>query len=395
MPDPRQMSGMWMPSGDLPDGTVSVRVIRDALTNNLPGVAVELHGAGDVRRSVTGADGRAMFPGVPAGSTVHAVAVVNGERLESSPIEVPAKGGVRTLLVASGGTGAAPTPAAGASSGSSAGTSPAGSTSNARGLAALSLGTNSRVATEFSDDLLQVFYLLEIVNRSSEPVSPGALVFDMPSGAAGTTVLEGSTPKATARGARVTVAGPFPPGVTPLQIGFRIETFGSDLTLEARFPLPMEMVAIAAQKVGDMRIVSPRIARTQEVPLDAQTFVMGSGPRLEAGAPLILRLSGLPHHTRTGVYVALGLVAAIVACAAWIGWAPGRTSATAARRAVLEQRRDQGLSALAALEEQHRAGTLDGARYASRRASLIAQLERVYGELDAGGGPAGGRGVAA
>jgi hypothetical protein len=40
------------------------------------------------------------------------------------------------------------------------------------------------------------------------------------------------------------------------------------------------------------------------------------------------------------------------------------------------------LADLVRLENQQRAGGIDAARYASRRAELFDQLERVYGELD-------------
>ncbi len=206
MPDPSQMNGLSMPTPDLPNGTVSVRVIRGQLTNNLQGVTVDLIGAGEPRHGQTGADGRALFSGVPAGSTVHAVAVVRDERRESQPFEVPAQGGIRTILVFSETSGASPGAAAPA-----AGVPPAaGATS---GTAALSIGGSSRVAAEFNDDTLQVFYLLEIVNHGQTPVSPAtALVFDMPTGAEGTTVLEGSTRQANAKGPRVTVTGPVSAG---------------------------------------------------------------------------------------------------------------------------------------------------------------------------------------
>ena len=106
MPDPRAMHGQAIPAGELPAGSVTVRVVRESVGNNLPGVPVELHGAGDVRRATTGADGRAQFASVPPGSRVHADAVVDGERLESSTFEVPGAGGVRTILVAGLGLGA-------------------------------------------------------------------------------------------------------------------------------------------------------------------------------------------------------------------------------------------------------------------------------------------------
>ena len=113
MPDPRAMSGHSMPAPELPDGTVTVRVVRDEMTNNIVGASVELHGAGAVRREPTGADGRALFTGVPAGARVHALAVVEGQRLESRPFDMPATGGVRTLLVAASAGAAPATPPSG------------------------------------------------------------------------------------------------------------------------------------------------------------------------------------------------------------------------------------------------------------------------------------------
>ena len=373
MPDPRSMSGMAMPTADLPDGTVSVRVVRGQMSNNLAGVSVELHGAGANRTATTGEDGRAQFTGLPVGAQVHAHAVVDGESLQTNDFEVPASGGVRTLLVFTDRGGAAtaePMP-------------PAGGGPAAPGL---SIGGNSRIALEFREDVLQVFYLFQILNRSAEPITPpSALIFDMPRGAEGTALLDGATPQANARGSRVTVTGPFPPGATELPIAFRLDAFGSQLRIEQYLPLPYEMPAIAIQKVGDMRVASPQIARTQEAPIETSVFIMGTGPRLEAGQPFVLELENVPHQSRTAVYVALGLAGAIVMLAAWLAVKPGRPDAAAGRRRALEARRDADLATLAALDRDHRAGRVEGSRYAARRAELVGRLERIYGELDAGG----------
>jgi len=388
MPDPSQMNGLSMPTPDLPNGTVSVRVIRGQLTNNLQGAAVDLIGAGEPRHGQTGADGRALFAAVPAGSTVHAVATVNGERRESQPFEVPAQGGVRTILVFSETTSA---PGSGDASPPAAGSPAQGATAST---ATLSIGGNSRVATEFSDDTLQVFYLLEIVNRGPTAVSPSsALVFDMPTGAEGTTVLEGSTRQANAKGPRVTVTGPFPPGVTPLQIGIRLESFGRDLTLNTTFPLPMDLVAVAVQRLGPMSLKSPQLTRTTETALGGQPFIMGTGPGIPVGTALSLQLSGLPAHDRTGEYVALGLAIGIVVFGIWFSIVPSGDTAETSRRHTLEARRDEGLAALAALERDRASGSVVSGRYEPRRAALMAQLERIYGELDGQSGPAGGRGI--
>ena len=89
MPDPRQMSGVPLPTADLPVGTITVRVIRGSLSNPLPGQRVEI--TGDAQASgTTNESGRAEFPNLRPGATIKAIAVVDGEKLESQQIQVPA-----------------------------------------------------------------------------------------------------------------------------------------------------------------------------------------------------------------------------------------------------------------------------------------------------------------
>src|SRR5687768_7279738 len=60
MPDPKQMSGVPLPTTDLPAGTVTVRVVRGALSNLVTGQAVELVGDASAKGTTDGA-GRAEF----------------------------------------------------------------------------------------------------------------------------------------------------------------------------------------------------------------------------------------------------------------------------------------------------------------------------------------------
>src|SRR5881227_3857162 len=117
MPDPKQMSGIPRPVADLPDRTISVRLIRGALSNNITDFPVELHVGSTVKTVKTDESGRAQFAGLTAGLTVKAVAVVDGERLESQEFPVPERGGVRLMLVATdkskGATPSSTTPVAG------------------------------------------------------------------------------------------------------------------------------------------------------------------------------------------------------------------------------------------------------------------------------------------
>ena len=100
MPDPKQMAGIPRPVTDLPNGTVSVRLIRGQLSNNITNFPVELHVGSQVRTTKTDDAGRAEFGNLPSGATIKAVAVVDGERLESEEFPAPAQGGIRLMLVA-------------------------------------------------------------------------------------------------------------------------------------------------------------------------------------------------------------------------------------------------------------------------------------------------------
>ena len=79
-------------SNELPSGSVSVRVIRGSLTNNIAGQPVELHVGDKVQTAKTDEEGRAQFDKLPAGASLKAVTVVDGERLESQVFPAPAHG---------------------------------------------------------------------------------------------------------------------------------------------------------------------------------------------------------------------------------------------------------------------------------------------------------------
>src|SRR5690242_10018753 len=100
MPDPKQMAGIPRPVTDLPDASISVRLIRGQLSNNIASHLVELHYAnGRVLKVNTDEAGRAQFDKLAPG-VVKATADVDGEHLESQDFEVPKQGGIRLMLVA-------------------------------------------------------------------------------------------------------------------------------------------------------------------------------------------------------------------------------------------------------------------------------------------------------
>jgi len=371
-PDVSQMSGRPLPSGDLPDRTVSVRIVRGSLANNVQGHDVDLLVGGTPRRVQTDANGRAIFTDLPAGATVQATTTLDGARLESQAFEVPAKGGVRLVLVGSAG-GVAPPPPPSPHGGF-------GETSS------LTIAGQSRIIVEQGDDSLELFYLFDIVNAGSAPVDSGPVTIEMPTGAVGTTILEGSTPQATAKGPRVVVTAPFQPGPTQVQIAYRLPYAGPSATVTQVFPIALDRVALIAEKTGDIKLQSSQLADQREMPVDGRAFIAARGPGVAAGQALTFELTGLPHHSRMPRTVAIALALVVLAVGGWaatrrVPGAPTPPSAGATRTA-LESRRDRLLEEMVALEDRQRRRAISSDDYIRRREALMQDLEQVYQALE-------------
>ena len=103
---------------------------------------------------------------------------------------------------------------------------------------------------------------------------------------------------------------------------------------------------------------------------------------MAAGQTMTLELTGFPHRPEWPRNVALGLTLLVLTAGGVAAFRrrpaePGRTQ-TDRLRAV----RDRLLTDLAALDARHAADRTPDARYGSERARLVAQLERVYAQLD-------------
>ena len=389
MPDPKQMSGIPRPVNDLPDRTVSVRLIRGQLSNNITNFPVELHIGGQVRTVKTDEGGRAEFGNLPAGQSVKAVAVVDGERLESQEFPAPASGGIRLMLVATerAGTGVAgsterpPSPVSEPSAPAVAGS--------------VVIGSQSRVIIAPGEDVVAVYYLLDVLNNARVPVNPpSGFSLEMPAGAVGTTLLEGTSPNASVSGRQVTVKGPFAPGPTLVQIACNVPVSAASLEVTQRFPAALEQLSVFVKKSGDLKLLSPQLASQQDMPVSGETFIAASGGAVAAGQPITLTLDGLPHHSFVPRWIALALAGAIVAVGIWAGVRPSSSPDThAAERKRLTARREKLFGELVRLESDHRAGKVGDGKYGTRREEIVIALERVYGALDSdetGPGPAEG-----
>jgi hypothetical protein len=376
MPDAKAMSGIPRPDPSVAAGTVSVRLVRGQISNNIVGHPVEFIVGGKTQTVTTNDTGHAVVNGLAPGTLVRAAATVDGERLESQDFELPAESGILMLLVATD-KGAAAQMAKDAVPGT------------------VTLGGQSRVITQFEDEVLQVYYLFDIVNGGQAPVKAGPFVFDLPDGAQNATVLQESAPNAVAKGATIVVSGPFAPGVTSIQVAYSLPP-AARVAIRQRLPIAMSQVAVMVEKVGGLTIASPQMTTIREGSDGAKAFVMGTGPALKAGDTLSIDVNGLPYQPTWPRNAALALAVIALLAGGWAAVRTGGRSAEAAGRQQLELRREDVFAQVAKLDERRHAGQVTDEAFEARRHELVTELERIYGELDTEApGPRGDQGLAA
>ena len=369
MPDPSAIAGTPLPAPELATGTVTVRVVKERMGNNVADQDVTLT-IGPAKRTLkTDAQGRAQFSGLTPGDTVQATTIVDGETLTSQEFAVPGNGGVRVALI----SGIAAAKAAEKSAAEAAAKEPARP-------GAVEIGPESRIILEYQDDNLTIFYLLEIVNNARTPIDIGGpLLIQLPTGAAGASMMQGSSPRASALGDMLTITGPFAPGKTIAQVGFSLPQAKQSMAIEQKWPVALAQVFVGIEKIGNMQVSSPQLTDTREMNSDGQPFIMATGPRLNAGDTLVLNLTGLPAHSNLQRNVALATAVVIFSIGAWFAVSPGK--AHAAQDAKLNAHREKLLNDIVSLERKRRQKPLSDADDA-RLQRLTTELERVIAELD-------------
>ena len=371
MPDPKQMSGTPLPAADVPAGTVTIRVIRGQMTNVLKGQTVTLTGAGAPKAQQTDDTGHATFSGLAPGTRVQASVTVDGETIDSQPFDVPQAGGVRMVLVATDPDAAKKA----AEDQALAQSAPIQGT--------VVLGADSRFVIEVGDEGLNVFNIFQLVNTARRPVqTDGPLVFTLPDGARGASMIEGSTQNAAVVKQTVVVNGPFPPGPTTVQFAYTLPMDADTIRIQERLPVQMTQFTLLAQKLGAMTVSSPQMSEHRDMEADGQSYVVGQGPAIAPGTTVTLTLSGVPHPATWPRDLALALSAALLLWGAWATFRVRESDEQKARRAKLHAKREKLFAELAATEQQHRAGAIDAQRYDARRRDLLAALEAVYEQLD-------------
>lgn len=371
MPDPSAIAGTPLPAPELPDRTVTVRVVRERMGNNVAGQDVTLRVGGETRRGKTDAQGRAQFDGIAPGTLVQASTTIDGETLTSQEFPAAAQGGIRVALIAGIAAAAAQEKAA----------ADAAAKEPARP-GVVEIGPESRIILEYQDDNLTVFYLLEIVNNARTPIDIGGpLLITLPTGVAGASVMQGSAPNVSVGGDTLTITGPFAPGKTIAQVGFSLPQAGQTHTIRQTWPAALAQVFVGVEKIGNMQISSPQFTDSREMVSEGTPFIMATGGRLNAGDTLVLNLTGLPAHSKTPRNLALLFAALIFGAGAWFALSPAR--AHAALEAKLQAKREKLMTEIVALERKRRQKPLSGADE-GRLERATRELERVIAELDRG-----------
>lgn len=368
MPDARQMSGVPLPAGDLANGTVTVRVVRERMGNNVPNQEVTLATPDGNVSGVTDAEGRAEFTSVTPGAKVTASTTIDGEVLRSQEFTVPTAGGVRVALVA----GAAKAAEAEAAANAAAAAQPARP-------GAVVFGPDTRIVLEFQNDDPTFFYIFSVVNNARTPVAPASpLALTLPDAAEQASLVSGPPGLARLDDGVLHLSGPFPPGQTAFQVAFRLP-LTSTIRVTQAWPAPVEGILVAAQKAGGLVMTSPQLAGIREGDNGGQMFLVGTGGRLNEGQAVELTFSNVPAPPAWPFWSA---IAAAVAGLAWMAWAIASSGPDHEReRHALGVERERLLGAIAALDAETRARGADPKRDAKRE-RLMAAVEQIYARLD-------------
>ena len=248
----------------------------------------------------------------------------------------------------------------------------------------MSLGDQTRFVFEMGDEALTGFYILQIVNARPRRCSrPTSFTIELPEGAQGASMMQGSSPQASVAGPKVVVAGRSRRVRLEVQVAFTLPYTAGELDVEQRLPVALAQVTLLVEKVGEMQLESPQIAQHREIKAEADIYILGQGPGIKAGDALTFTVSGLPHRPLWPRNLALALAALIAGRRDLGQCAPGaRGRRRTRRRQKLSAKRDRLFAELAGLEEQQRSGALNDDRYQSRRGELVRALERIYAELD-------------
>jgi hypothetical protein len=321
--DAQDMVARPLMVGDLPVGTVTVRVGRGSLSNAAVGVDVVAtvnlpDGKAVEHAEKTKADGRATFAALPVGAEFRAQAVVDGQRLRTASFTIPAEGGARLMLLSQQSQGedegeAAPAPANPHEGARRHGGSPAETGGDAgegtSDPAVLRVSGSSKLLVDLREDALAVLENLVLENTSDRIFRPdhGGIAIPLPAGANGVEAIEGGAHLELDQGSTMFLREAIPPLSShrvPVQarFGFLFLTAGqSSITLRQPMPLGIESPVVMVPEDDHLKLTAPGLqamdSHTDERGARIQVFQLASVPR---NGVLSITVSGLPTRGALG-----------------------------------------------------------------------------------------------
>ena len=392
--DAQAMAARPLMVGDLPVGTVTVRVGRGSLSNAAVGVDVVASvtapaGKATVRTEKTKADGRATFADLPVGAEFQAQALVDGQRLQTASFAIPAEGGARLMLLSqqdqeAGEDQAAPTPANPHAGAHSHGGNPTGSAGDAgegtSDPSVVRVSSSSKLLIDLREDALAVMENLVLENTSDRSFRSdhGGIAIPLPAGAHEVEAIEGGARMQLEQGSTLFLREAIPPASShtpPVQarFGFFVSTAGeSSVILRQPMPLGIETPVVMVPESVHLTLAAPGLqamaSQTDDRGARIQVFQLASVPR---NGVLSITVSGLPTRGALGKTIAAVLVAALV-FAVVLGWRRPRADK---RPEKSRDRRDGLFAELVEVERARRAAGAGDAPLTQRRAELVAAIE--------------------
>jgi hypothetical protein len=392
--DAQAMAARPLMVGDLPVGTVTVRVGRGSLSNAAVGIDVVASvtapgGKATMRTEKTKSDGRATFADLPVGAQFQAQAVVDGQRLQTASFAIPAEGGARLMLLSQqdqeeGEGKAAPTPAephAGAHGHGGTPTETANDTGEGTSdPSVVRVSSSSKLLIDLREDALAVMENLVLENTSDRifRADHGGIAIPLPSGANDVEAIEGSARLELEQGSTLFLREAIPPASShtpPVQarFGYFVPAAGENaITLRQPMPLGIEEPVVMVPETVHLTLAAPGLhamaPQTDDRGARILIFQLASVPR---NGVLSITVSGLPTRGGLGKTIAAVLVAALV-FAVVLGWRRPRVEKRPEKR---RSRRDELFAELVEVERARRAAGAGDAPLAQRRAELVAAVE--------------------
>jgi hypothetical protein len=301
---------------DLPVGSVSVRIARPSMTEPIVGADVvgswtTKDGKAKSATVKTGADGRAIFAGVPVSSTFGAKATIEGKELATAQFAVPAQGGTRLLMIIGAQADEAMSEMA---KGVHAGA--LGKTSD---LSVLRISSDSRMMVELREDAIGIMQNLLVENTSDKVFDPGqrGLFIPLSDGFAGAEKLPGGAELEIKEGAGVFLHTLVPPTQAPavqVRVGYVLATHETpEFDIVQPMPFGLQGGLILVPNEFSIELSAPGLrALPPARDDDGNVMRMYDLDAVAPGQALRMTVRGLPTRNQVGKWIAAGLVGLLI-----------------------------------------------------------------------------------